>query len=82
MENTNFKPIFDYIDQKVDNLEIKLKTELASKQDIQRILNAIDSFAGQSKLREQEQIVLKAKTERIEHWVTDASKKFNVPYSV
>jgi hypothetical protein len=82
MENTNFKPIFDYIDQKVDNLEIKLKTELASKQDIQRILNAIDSFAGQSKLREQEQIVLKAKTERIEHWVNDASKKVNVPYSV
>ncbi len=82
MENSNFKSIFDYIDQKVDGLEEKLKTELASKQDIQRILDAIDSFAGQSKTREQEQTVLKVKTERIEHWVIDASKKVNVPYSV
>ena len=81
MQSTDFKPIFDYIDEKIEKLEEKLEIKLASKQDIQTILNAIDAFAGQSKTREREQIVLKAKTERIEHWVIDASKKVNVPYT-
>ena len=76
MENNNFKPIFDYIDEQTT----LLRTELASKADIQKVLNAVSSIAKNSKDNEEKTNVLETKAERIEKWVMKAAEKTEIPY--
>ena len=77
MSDTNFQPIFDYVDEKIDGL----RAEMATKADIQTVLNAIDAFAKDSNNVKQEVVIAQAKTQQIEHWVIKASKKVEVPYN-
>jgi hypothetical protein len=81
MSDINFQPMFDYIDEHVDGQIKQLRTEMATKADIERILQAIDAFTKQSKDNNTETVVLKAKTERIEHWVIKAAEKTDIPYN-
>ena len=76
MSKTDFKPIFDYIDKNNEELEKRL----ATKADIARLENTVNSFAGKELKREQESTVLKAKTQRMEHWVIKTAKQIKVPY--
>lgn len=76
MSKINFKPIFDYIDQNNKELEKRL----ATKADIARLENTVNSFAKKEKDRGQEEKIVKAKTEQIEHWVIQAAEKVKVPY--
>lgn len=80
MTAANFQPIFDYIDKTAADLEAKLRVDMATKTDIQKVLDAIDAFAKASKDNKQESLVLKAKAEKIEHWVMKAAETIDVPY--
>ena len=86
MENINFKPIFDYIDEAkkeiIEEITENVTRDMATKKSVDTLQRSVDAFAGESKKKGQEEIVLKAKTERIEHWVIDASKKIDLPYQV
>lgn len=42
MSDTNFQPIFDYIDKAKD----ELREEMATKTDIARLENTVNSFAS------------------------------------
>ncbi len=77
MSEINFKPIFDYIDDKIDGL----KEEMATKKDIERVLDAVAAFGNQTKGNEDKSIVLEEKTGRIEKWVIQAAEKVEVPYN-
>jgi len=81
MSEINYQPIFDYIDEHVDGQIKQLRTEIATKADIERILQAIDAFTKESKDNSTETVVLKAKTERMEHWVIKAAEKTDIPYN-
>ena len=76
MSETNFQPIFDYIDDKITGLEEKMATKL----DIQKVLDAVGSFAKSAKDKNEKLALLENKTERIEHWVMEAAEKTKVPY--
>lgn len=80
MDN-NFQPIFDYIDSHVEEKISELRAEMATKADIQRILDAIDAFTKQTKDTNDKVTLLENKTERIEHWVIKAADKTGVPYN-
>jgi hypothetical protein len=80
MGDTNFQPIFDYIDEKITYLETGLRSDIATKDDIQKILSAIDAFVTQSKDNSDSILVLEHKTEKLEHWTIAAAEKMDVPY--
>ncbi len=48
----------------------------------QSLQKSVDVFAGETKKRPEEEVVLSAKTKRMEHWVIDAAKKIELPYKV
>ena len=80
MSEINFKPIFDYIDQKSEETVQELKAEMATKADIDKVLTAIDGLAKRSKENDDGILVLEKKTERLEHWTIRAAEKIKVPY--
>ncbi len=80
MQDINFKPIFDYIDGKVDELKADLKVELATKKDIEGLENHIDLLAKQTKEAGEKATVADAKSNKVEHWVLQAAEKINLPY--
>jgi len=43
MQDVNFQPVFEYVNDKTD----ELKAELASKEDISKLQASIDSYAKQ-----------------------------------
>ena len=76
MSEINFKPIFDYIYEKHN----EIKSEMATKADIGEVLSAIDGLAKLSKDNGDDNLVLEKKTERLEHWTIEASEQIKVPY--
>ena len=76
MPNSNFQPIFDYIDQSIEGL----KAQVASKSDIDRVITAIDGLAKQSKDHDDKIIILENKSEHFEHWAVKAGEKIDLPY--
>lgn len=81
MENTNFQPIFDYIDQSKKELKEELKLDLATKADINALQTSVDKLASRFDKFDTESTVTKHRVERVEHWVTKAAEKIEVPYN-
>lgn len=83
MSNTNFQPIFDYIDESVANKLDSLRDELhglATKKDIQKLQNTLDGFAKSTKEVDEKVKVLESKSEGMEHWIIKAAVETKVPY--
>ena len=76
MPDSNFQPIFDYIDQTKE----ALKAQMASKSDIERVITAIDAIAKRTYDHEDKTTILENKSERIEHWAIQAAEKIDIPY--
>jgi predicted RNase H-like nuclease (RuvC/YqgF family) len=81
MENINFQPVFDYIDDKVDELKSELTEELASKKDIQGLQTSIDNLAKQTLDNSKKVTLLDFKANRLEGWVMQAAEKTEIPYN-
>lgn len=80
MSETNFKPVFDYIDQSKRELKEDLLGEIASKKAVEKLQDSVVGLAKRFDKIEQESIVTKARTQRVEHWVMEASSKIKVAY--
>ena len=78
MQKIDFKPVFDYIEQ----AEIRLKEELASKADLKHLQDTMDGIAKNFKDNDEKVTIVEAKAERMEHWVIDVAKKIDLPYHV
>ncbi len=76
MNDINFQPIFEYIDE----AEKRIKAEMASKADIEKVLSAVTAIATNYKKTDDKVSIQESKTERIEHWVIKAAEKVEVPY--
>jgi hypothetical protein len=76
MENINFQPIFDYIDQQSEELLAKV----ASKKDIEKLQTSVDTLGHRFDKIDKNAVVETAKVEKIEHWVIQAAEKTKVPY--
>ena len=74
---SKFQPIFDYIDEQT----ALLRSEMATKKDIQAIITAIDAFAKEAKDNRQERVFHENKVTKIENWVVTAAEKIEVPYN-
>jgi hypothetical protein len=57
-----------------------MRSELADKKDIDRVLTAVDAIAKRSKDYDENVTVALSKLERIEHWIQDAAKKLGIKY--
>ena len=80
MENINFQPVFDYIDNKVSELKTDLASTVASKEDIKNLQKHIDGLAKQTKEAGEKATVADAKANKVEKWVITAAEKINLPY--
>lgn len=56
-EPINFQPVFDYIDQKNDDLLGKMKSEFVTKSDIFRIEKSIDYIMTMVERSDKERLV-------------------------
>jgi hypothetical protein len=82
MSDTNFQPIFDYIDESEKRIKEELTSEITSQISlkIQRVQDTLDAFAKDHKDNNHKAKIIEAKAERIEHWVMKAAEKVEVPY--
>lgn len=84
MDNINFKPIFDYIDQSTESLRQELKEGLgglATKEDVKGLQTAISNLASQTLDNSNKVTLLDGKANRLEAWVIPAAKKIELPYN-
>jgi hypothetical protein len=77
MDNINFQPIFDYI----DNTKKEILEQVASKQDIKDLQTSIDGLAKQTKDNSDKVVLLDAKAGRLEGWVLQAAETTEIPYN-
>ena len=79
MSETNFQPIFDYIDksQREQKQEIiqELSEGLPSKADINKLQNSVDAIALGLKNNDDRVKVVQTKAEGVEKWVMKAADK-------
>lgn len=77
MTETNFKPIFDYIDQKetsiLEAVRIIVRSELGD------INTNVANLAGQVKDFHDEMAIMGFRTNRLEKWAVPVGKKVGLP---
>ncbi len=74
MRNDEFTKLFKY----VQRIEQKLDTQIenmATKEDIQNILNRFDSIEKQLEISEDERLVMGHQLDRLNHWVQEVADK-------
>lgn len=76
MSEINFKPVFDYIDERVK----EVRHDMATKADIERVLNAIDKFAKRDGVNEGEIKAVGNRVDKVDAWITEAASKVGVVY--
>lgn len=80
MPDTNFQPIFDYLGTRLQQQTDELRSEMATKKDIDKILTALDNLAKITKDHGDGILVIGNRLDRIEHWISKAAVKIEVPY--
>ena len=81
MSETNFQPIFDYIDQTIEDLKTDQDAKFASKADIQAVLKAIEAFGKQGKDNQEEILAAGGRIDDLEKWTIEAAPKVGVSYN-
>ena len=76
MSDTNFKPLFEYLDE----MKAELKADIAEvkKSNIQ-ILTAVDGLAKMVKDFQEEHIIMRKRLEVLEAWAKKVSEKVGIP---
>jgi uncharacterized protein YlxW (UPF0749 family) len=76
MSDTNFQPIFDYLDTNLG----EIKTEIKNLQENQLITQtAISNLSAQVKQYHEEMLVTGHRMDRIEAWAMQVGQKIGVP---
>jgi len=79
MENTNFQPIFDYIDQTHKQLKEDLLVEVGTQLD--DIKTSVANLSSQVKKYHEEMLVSGHRIDRLEQWAEQVGHKVGVPIS-
>jgi hypothetical protein len=79
MSDTNFQPIFDYIDNTKKELLSEMEEKFVTKSEIAKLQNTVDSIALSFKNNDDKVKVVEEKTTRIENWVMKTAEKVDVP---
>lgn len=76
MSDTNFQPIFDYIDQAIS----PLKDDIATiKVDLADVKTSVANLSAQVKKYHEEMLVSGHRIDRLEEWATQVGNKVGVP---
>lgn len=77
MQEINFQPVFDYIDQN----SVVLKEEILSAVDLRlvEIRTDIANLSGQMKDFREEMLISSHRTDRLEAWAKRVGKKVDIP---
>lgn len=76
--NINFQPVFDYIDEKNEELWQKMKEEFASKDDINAINQRLDAIVKLVKKLDEERLFTIEWIKRIEGEVEKIKKHLQI----
>ncbi len=81
MSDTNFQPIFDYIDQNSQKLKTELKEEILSevRNEIGDLKTSIANLSVQVKNYHEEMLVSGHRIDRLEEWAKQVGNKVGVP---
>lgn len=77
MSDTNFQPIFDYIDQSAAALKADISAEL--RQEIGEVKTSVANLSAQVKKYHEEMLVSGHRTGPLEEWATQVGNKVGVP---
>ena len=78
MNDDQFTKLFKYMEEKFNAID-KRFDETASKKQVDHLIAAVDSFAGQLKDQEFEQTARDAQFIRLVEWARKVSAKIGVP---
>lgn len=83
MADTNFQPIFDYIDESNKRLKEDLKTEIVTevRSELGDIKTAVANLSGQVKGYHEETMAGGHRLDRLEDWAEMVGPKVGVPIS-
>lgn len=81
MSDTNFQPIFDYIDQSNQRQKEELQEFVVSQvsAELSDIKTAIANLSGQVKKYHEEMLVSGHRLDRLEDWAVQVGQKVGVP---
>ena len=82
--NTRFDSLTTFLQQHMlTKAELQeMRSELADKKDIDRVLTAVDAIAKRSKDYDENVIIALSRLDRIEQWIQDAAKKLGIEYRI
>lgn len=78
MADTNFQPIFDYLDTHLGGVKSEIK-EL--RQDVNMVQTSITNLSAQVKQYHEEMLVSGHRIDRLEDWAKQVGQKVGVPIS-
>ncbi len=81
MSDTNFQPIFDYIDKTNEQLKEDLKQEIMVevRSELGGIKTAVANLSNQVKSYHEEMLVSGHRIDRLEDWAVQVGQKVGVP---
>lgn len=81
MSNDEFTKLFKHMNSRFDLIEKKLDN-MATKDDIQQILNRLDSIEKQLEISEDERMVMGHQLERLNRWIQELADKIGYKLTV
>ncbi len=76
MTDVNFKPLFDYLDERFG--EVKADIAEVKESNVQ-ILTAVDGLTKMVKTFQEEHIIMRKRLEVLEAWAKKVSEKVGIP---
>ncbi len=81
MSQDEFTKLFNYMEKRFDSIDQALENK-ADKQDVQKLIDAIDAFAKRQEIDDEERLVMAHQLERLDKWVHELADKIGVSLSV
>lgn len=77
MSQDEFTKLFKYMQQEFAAVHTQLE-QTSTKEDLDRLTNAVDAFAKQSETYMQEMLALSHKVDRLERWIMKIAEETGV----
>lgn len=77
MSDTNFQPIFDYIDQSNKQLKEDILSEV--REEIRDVKTSVANLSAQVKKYHEEMLVSGHRIDRLEEWAKSVGEKVGIP---
>lgn len=77
MSQDEFTKLFKYV-QEIDTRTRRMEENMVTKEDHNRLVNAVDAYAKQAEDYMQEMLALSHKVDRLERWINQIAAKTGV----